>query len=652
MLCRSRIRVRLVEPRLLRLLSIWGLLLISAAAFASDRAHLVIVAIDDSGSMKQSDPRGIRLEAAAMLASTCDVSDQLGIVTFGNGAEWVRMPALVAKSNTLDSDLAHFRSLDTHTNFAAPLSLILRYVEEHGDFLKNYDVSVVLMTDGVPDPDPSYQGGALRNRVESTEFADRLGKRGIHIFTIGLGTKSEPDFLKRVADASGGSYSPAHTTAELGDAFLRAVTRIFGLPAYARVQGANPSKIHIGPKPQLTRAYLFRQSSATEVSGETQVFAREHIAVYDLPPTADVTLRLSGPMEGASAIVCVRQSLSFAEQRAIPAAILVDSTEKIAVKLVASGEPQWDRLFMRDAGVELRLLSTGQADLRQPLYADPSRQSYRGSLPASSRGEFEVHVRLESPYAEVDRFLGKVSISAEAVTGPQQVRLPYPSFLPEVVRSLFAVKVPFGYSLPTGSAHVVFTQPSRLVLDSPSIDVAPGQPASIKMRVSGADDAGVVLVPYTVDWNSNDQHQVRLGVLSVQIVPQGLGEFSRQHWLMLAGAAMLALLAWLLLPAPKLKGILVIDQPGSPRRRVVLVGLKAKSVTVSETTGRESLTSLPVRVRAESDRELFTLRMVKTNRRWELQTQGHVPMDSPLTLKQGSQIVIRDNNLKFTFYNG
>jgi hypothetical protein len=643
---------RSTHVRMLLYLSILTLMPVSAVAFTTDRAHVIIAAIDDSGSMKQSDPQNIRLEAAAMLTFSSSPSDQFGIMRFGNEAAWVQTPSTAGNSATHNPNFAQFRSSDSHTNFAAPLSLILRYVEEHGDLLKNYDVSVVLLTDGNPDPDTAYPGGGEGNERDSQNLAASLSQHGVHLFTIGLGDKLDSKFLRQLAGATDGSYSPARTSAELGDAFLRAVTRILALPAYAKVSGPALTNIHVGPKSQLTRAYLFRQSQASVLAGRSPGFESEHVAVYDLPLEDDVSLQIVGSTSGASAIVCVRQPLSFSEEQALPPTILVDLQKSVAVRLQGGGERQWGRLFMQDAGVELRLETSGEPDIREPLYAYPEGKDHRGFLRASRSGDFKVYVHLESPYAQVDHFLGNLSVYANAVTIPKQVQLIYPSFFPGFARHLFAVTVPIRYDLATGVARVTFQPTPGLSTNYSSVEVAPGQPRSVSIWPESDHDGGILTILYDVEWKDDEQTPSRPGILSIQMVPEGPIAFTVRHWLTLAAAGVLIVLAWLLQRTPKLKGILVIEQAGTGKRRIVLAALAAKSVTISETSGDESLTSVPIRVRGDSNHELFTLRMVKTSGRWSPKAYGQVPLICPSILEHGSQIILKDHPVTFTYYNG
>ena len=620
--------------------------------FAADRAHVVILAIDDSGSMKQTDPQRMRIEAAEMLAASGSTSDQIGVLKFGDSASWLVQPAPLAATATIDSLLAQLTSTDQHTNFVAPLQLITQYLDGRGSYFKNYDVSVVLMTDGAPDPGPQYNGNAKQNRIQSVELGQALASRGAHVYTIGLGSAVESEFLKALASSADGLYAPARTPSELRDAFLKAATRIFSLPAYEQIDGTRQPRVHVGPKAEIVRAYLFRQNSGTSLAGEVkELFASEHIATYDLPKDPDVTFQIAGALNSATVIVCVKQPLSFAEVSAIPRALLVDSTPGVQFQLLGGGEPQWDRLFMRDAAVVVQLRSSGQPDIVGPLYPDSDGRDYRGVIPTSRAGEFDANVRMESPYGAVDYFYTKLRVADTAVEVPPQVFIRYPSFLPSSIHRMFGTNVPVRYLLSSGSARIAFAPSSSVSASKPVVDIAPGQDRAIKLIAGDGVPSGTVALPYTVTWTDGQQQQARRGLLTLEISPEGPVEFARHHWIVLSLVLVASMLAFIYGPKPKLKGVLVIEQEGG-RKRVVLDDLKAKRVTVAESADRESLNSIPVLVRTGSNRELFTLRMAKVNGAWgpQVERADGAPLELSPTMKRGTTIKVKDRELKFTLY--
>jgi hypothetical protein len=624
--------------------------------FAAEKAHLVIVAIDDSGSMKQSDPLRLRLEAATMLAMSAGPSDQFGAMKFGNDAEWLFQVAEHPTPEAISANLSVLNSSDKWTNFVAPLQRVEQYLQTHEEFSRNYAVSLVVVTDGAPDPGPAYPGGSQQNGREAIELAQELSHHGVNVYTIGLGNSVQSSFLQNLAGQANGFYAPARTAPELRDAFLKVVTRIFSLPAYQQIQGAVASNVHIGHDAGIVRAYLFRESSATAIATVgKQIFAAEHVAAYDMNGAGDdIKLRLTGPTGGATVILCVQQPLTFEAEQATPAALLADALQPVQVQLIGSGEVQWGHLFMRDAAVQLRLHSSGEADVVQPLYPDSATRSYRGEIPTSRPGDYDVTIHLESPYGAVDHFLGKLKVTAQAVSAPIQTALEYPAFMPSFARRLFGTKILLQYVLPAGSATIAFESAPGIGFSAQEAEVAPGRDQSVTLFTSDMSTSGTVAVPYSVIWNNGQQKQVRHGVLTVRLVSQGPLQFMKRHWLAIGVFLFIVIAAFLILPKPKVKGILVIELEQTPKRRVVLDEIKAKRVIVAESADRDVLNREHILVRTGFNRTLFSLKMSKANGEWSPQVEraDGVPLDAPRILKQGSKINVKDRNVTITYYAG
>jgi hypothetical protein len=602
--------------------------------------------------MKQSDPQRMRIEAAEMLGASGGASDEIGVLKFGNSASWIAEPAPVVASATFDSQFSQLTAADQHTDFVAPLQLIRQYLDGHTSQIKNYDVSVVLMTDGAPDPGPAYNGNAKQNQVEALQLGQAIASRGVRVYTIGLGSAVEAEFLRALASDANGLYTPARTSSELRDAFLKAATRIFSLPAYDQIAGSPQARVHVGPNAETVRAYLFRQTSGTNLAGEVkQLFSSEHIAAYELPKRPDVSFQIAGGFESATVIVCVKQPLSFAEVNALPRTLLVDSRPKVQFQLLGGGESQWGRLFMRDAAVSVELRAPGQPTIVGPLYPDSDARAYGGEIPTDRAGEYDANVRLESPYGAVDYFYTNLRIADTAVEMPPQAAIKYPSFLPSSIHHMFGTKILVRYVLSSGSARIAFDPSPSVSVSAPGVDVAPGQDKAITLSAGRGAPSGTVALPYTVTWTDGQQQQARRGLLTLQISPEGPAEFARHHWIVISLILLAALLAFIYGPKPRLKGVLVIEQEGG-KKKVILDELKAKRVIVAESANRESLNSTPVLVRTGSDRTLFTLKMAKVNGAWGLQVEraDGAPLELPSIMKRGATIKVKDRELKFTLY--
>src|ERR1039458_10164599 len=95
-----------------------------------------------------------------------------------------------AISDALRGQLEEPSAADQYTGFAEPPRLVADYVsQQSGAFTVSYEVSVILLTGGTPEPVPhKYAGNAKEeNRREALELARELAQMGLTLHTIGLG---------------------------------------------------------------------------------------------------------------------------------------------------------------------------------------------------------------------------------------------------------------------------------------------------------------------------------------------------------------------------------------------------------------------------------------------------------------------------------
>jgi len=156
---------------------------------------LVVLVLDVSGSM-QGEPIAQVLHSAKRLAEILDERDQLGIVTFSNGANIVAPLVQLGRGRR---DLIHkLGSITANggTNIAGGLAqaALLFPPRQMGE-----RQLVVLMSDGAPNVGPSTP--------EELGNAARLIKaRDIGISTLGFGAEHNDAVLSAIADGGGGRY--------------------------------------------------------------------------------------------------------------------------------------------------------------------------------------------------------------------------------------------------------------------------------------------------------------------------------------------------------------------------------------------------------------------------------------------------------------
>ncbi|MBU2610994.1 MAG: VWA domain-containing protein, partial [Chloroflexi bacterium] len=180
----------------------------------------VILIMDNSGSMKTSDPADLRFTAVRLFISLLDEGDQVGLILFST------------QSHTLTGGLvtlygeAEKRKLLNQTQFAAADG----YTDIKAALLDARDMLpmaqggagktvVILLTDGKPEisqPYAAYEDEAL----------DVARTLGVPVLSIALMTAAQTPFLNRLAAQTGGLVVPAEDAADLLDAYLEVFSQI------------------------------------------------------------------------------------------------------------------------------------------------------------------------------------------------------------------------------------------------------------------------------------------------------------------------------------------------------------------------------------------------------------------------------------------
>ncbi len=188
----------------------------TAAAQSSASEHLaVILILDDSGSMKTSDPSNLRYMAAQLFISLLDKGDAAGALRFSttsspitNGIEIIASPEgqrqLVELLTTVPPD----GFTDVKAAFEEAQHMKAAFNQA------GFRVAVIFLTDGkpeIPNPYETYEQEALE------------AAHGLHvpILSVALTHAGQSTFLNRLASETGGQVIFAESAADLLDIYLQ-----------------------------------------------------------------------------------------------------------------------------------------------------------------------------------------------------------------------------------------------------------------------------------------------------------------------------------------------------------------------------------------------------------------------------------------------
>jgi hypothetical protein len=182
----------------------------------------VILTIDTSGSMKQTDPDNLRIEACKLFLTLLDSGNKVALVTFDASAATLGpMMALGQNRNELLTRLERVSSDGQHTDLYKAILHSSEILSESSQKRR----AIVLMTDGRMDVGDPSTDRELSARLFDTLIPQLKGQE-IQIFTVAFTKESDFDFLKRVSLRSGGFFHLAERDKDLHVTFTNIYDRL------------------------------------------------------------------------------------------------------------------------------------------------------------------------------------------------------------------------------------------------------------------------------------------------------------------------------------------------------------------------------------------------------------------------------------------
>ncbi len=181
--------------------------------------------IDISGSMKQSDPANLRAPALDLIVRLLPEGSRAGVWIFGQDV------TLLVEHRVIDDAwraaaqraVADIDNSGLRTNIPAALKAV---TYDLGRMDGTYRTSIVLLTDGKVDVSESPMANANAARLLLAELAPELGATGIPVHTIALSDEADWEFLRSLAEQTGGIAEKAESAAELAQIFLQSLEMV------------------------------------------------------------------------------------------------------------------------------------------------------------------------------------------------------------------------------------------------------------------------------------------------------------------------------------------------------------------------------------------------------------------------------------------
>ena len=177
------------------------------------------ILIDVSGSMKQNDPKNLRVPAVKLLANLIPPDSRAGIWLFSEDMEKLAPLSEVNtewKRKTLaTAGRIHSRGLYTDIENA------IAQATEDWNAPSQERRSIILLTDGMVDVEAGRQASQASKQRIIEQLLPRLQNANSKVYSIALSANADSQLLRRTAMATGGWYEKADNAEQLQRVFMK-----------------------------------------------------------------------------------------------------------------------------------------------------------------------------------------------------------------------------------------------------------------------------------------------------------------------------------------------------------------------------------------------------------------------------------------------
>lgn len=207
---------------LIVLLILWipaGRTALPVSAASADHISVILV-LDNSGSMKASDPYGLRFTGARMFLSLLDVGDSAGVILFSTDSVPLSDGLVTIEHENNKVELLNRIQEQPPDGFTDVRAAFLAV----GEWLDQVDIRgktayIIFLTDGKPE----ISNMPANYEEETIQLAKSWN---LPILSIALASAAQTPFLERLASESGGRVISADHAADLLDAYLSILSQI------------------------------------------------------------------------------------------------------------------------------------------------------------------------------------------------------------------------------------------------------------------------------------------------------------------------------------------------------------------------------------------------------------------------------------------
>lgn len=177
-----------------------------------------VLVIDSSGSMKQTDPRRLRVPAAKMFISLLSASDRIGLISFSDDGYPIAHLTQADKQHQTEllASVEKVSAKGAYTNLYAALAKGYEMLKREGDSKRRR--MLVLMSDGKMDTGDFEQDKALIEKIRN-EMIATLVQEGIEVYTIAFTEASDMPLMEQISEQTAALSRMASNDRELHQVF-------------------------------------------------------------------------------------------------------------------------------------------------------------------------------------------------------------------------------------------------------------------------------------------------------------------------------------------------------------------------------------------------------------------------------------------------
>ena len=416
--------------------------------------------IDNSGSMKTSDPENLRAPALDLIVSLLPEGSRAGVWIFDEEVELL-VPHQVVDDTWREAARRAVDSIDNsgqRTNIPAALAAAT-YDFDHLD--PAFRTSIILLTDGKVDVSVSPMANAGASRRVLNAVAPDLAATGIAVHTVALSEEADWVFLRSLADKTGGIAEKADSPAELSSIFLQSLEMVALTPRLPVTDG----RFWIDDSVEEFTALVFYENEKTRLglvspTGDRYRPAQpvDGVEWYDNRRFVLVTVRdpRSGEWQlvapkGARARVTVMSDMAL-EVDPLPNSLPAGRRAELGLRLVEKGQVVTDPEILGLFAIAIEI--SGPRGYRVDLdvsraYPIPADGEYRVTVPSFEEpGRYQLLARVSAAslrrelpmYVEVIATPAKSTVVTRGAEIPQE-NLRTPLFVLAILVALAALVI-------------------------------------------------------------------------------------------------------------------------------------------------------------------------------------------------------------------